>query len=62
MRKFKGIIKLLRVELPFSAGICVVMGQMLALGELASIYITLFGFVSVFSISASILVLNDVAS
>lgn len=59
MNKAKGLIKLLRFELPFSAGVCVVMGQMLALGEFASITVTVFGFASVFFISASILVLND---
>ena len=59
MKKPKGLIKLIRFELPFSAGVCVVMGQMLALGEFASIPVTIFGFASVFLISASILVLND---
>ena len=59
MNKIKGLIKLLRFELPVSAGFCVVMGQMLALGEFASIPVTVFGFASVFLISASILVLND---
>jgi len=59
MNKINGFIKLLRFELPFSAGVCVVMGQMLALGEFASIPVTVFGFASVFLISASILVLND---
>lgn len=59
MNKIKGLLKLLRFELPFSAGVCVVMGQLLALGGLASISITIFGFFSVFLISASILVMND---
>jgi len=59
MNKIKGLIKLIRFELPFSAGVCVVMGQMLALGEFTSIPVTVFGFTSVFLISASILVLND---
>jgi geranylgeranylglycerol-phosphate geranylgeranyltransferase len=59
MNKLRGLIKLIRFELPFSAGVCVVMGQMLALGEIASIPVMLFGFASVFLISASILVLND---
>ncbi len=36
------------------------MGQLLALGEFASAIISLFGFFSVFFISASILVMNDV--
>ena len=59
MNKLKGLLKLLRFELPFSAGVCFVMGQMLALGEFASILVTVFGFISVFLISASILVMND---
>ena len=59
MNKIKGLLKLLRFELPFSAGVCVVMGQLLALGEFTTIPVTLFGFLSVFLISASILVMND---
>lgn len=59
MSKIKGLFKLLRFELPFSAGVCVVMGQSLALGEFALILLTVFGFMSVFLISASILVMND---
>jgi geranylgeranylglycerol-phosphate geranylgeranyltransferase len=59
MNKLKGLLKLLRFELPFSAGVCVVMGQLLALGEFASISVIIFGFMSVFLISASILVMND---
>jgi geranylgeranylglycerol-phosphate geranylgeranyltransferase len=59
MKKVKGLLRLLRPELPFSAGVCVVMGQILALGKFAPISETLFGFLSVFFISASILVLND---
>jgi geranylgeranylglycerol-phosphate geranylgeranyltransferase len=59
MKKITGFYKLTRFELPFSAGICVIMGQLLALGTFASARNTLFGFLSVFMISASILVLND---
>jgi geranylgeranylglycerol-phosphate geranylgeranyltransferase len=59
MNKVKGFVKLLRFELPFSAGVCVVMGQLLALGEFAPIRVIIIGFFSVFLISASILVLND---
>jgi geranylgeranylglycerol-phosphate geranylgeranyltransferase len=59
MNKIKGLFKLLRFELPFSAGVCVVMGQLLALGEFATIPVTVFGFMPVFLISASILVMND---
>lgn len=59
MNIIKGLLRLLRPELPFSAGVCVVMGQVLALGKFASVPETVFGFLSVFFISASILVLND---
>jgi geranylgeranylglycerol-phosphate geranylgeranyltransferase len=59
MKKLKGLFILIRFELPFSAGVCVVMGQLLALGEFASALLTISAFLSVFFISASILVLND---
>ena len=59
MNKIKGFVKLLRFELPFSAGVCVVMGQLLALGKFASVFEIISGFLSIFSVSASILVLND---
>ncbi|MCB9220173.1 MAG: UbiA family prenyltransferase [Ignavibacteriales bacterium] len=59
MNKVKGLIRLIRFELPISAGICVVLGQMFALGEFASALITASGFFSIFLISASILVSND---
>jgi geranylgeranylglycerol-phosphate geranylgeranyltransferase len=59
MKKLKGLFRLLRFELPFSAGVCVVMGQLLALGKFAPALQFIFGFLSVFFISASILVLND---
>ena len=59
IKKIKGLFKLLRFELPFSAGVCVVMGQLLAQGNFASVFETINGFLSIFFISASILVLND---
>lgn len=59
MKKINCLITLIRLELPFSAGVCVVMGQLLALGQFALIPVTVFGFLSVFLISASILVMND---
>ncbi|MCC6549913.1 MAG: UbiA family prenyltransferase [Ignavibacteriaceae bacterium] len=59
MRRIKGLIKLMRPELPFSAGLCVVMGQIFALGGVADLDVTLYGFFSIFLISAAILVLND---
>jgi len=57
--KFIGIIKLFRPELPISAGICVVAGELLALGALPTLNDLLLGFFSVFFISASALILND---
>jgi geranylgeranylglycerol-phosphate geranylgeranyltransferase len=59
MKKIKGLFRLMRFELPFSAGVCVVMGQLLALNEFTSVSGILLGFFSVFFISASILVSND---
>lgn len=59
MKKIIGLFRLIRFELPFSAGVCVVMGQLLALNEFASVHGILLGFFSVFFISASILVSND---
>lgn len=59
MKKIKGLFRLMRFELPFSAGVCVVMGQLLALESFASITEISFGFFSVFFISAAILVSND---
>ncbi len=59
MRKFIGLFRLMRFELPFSAGVCVVMGQLLALGKFATVLLTISAFLSILMISASILVLND---
>lgn len=59
MKKLKGLFRLIRFELPVAAGICVLMGQLFALGGFASAYLTITGFLAVFLISASILVHND---
>ena len=59
-QKSAGLVRLLRFELPLAAGICVVMGQMFALGHFASVSATIAGALSIFCISAAILVLNDV--
>ncbi|MEJ2110831.1 MAG: UbiA family prenyltransferase [Acidobacteriota bacterium] len=59
MKRLRGYIRLVRFELPLSAGVCVVMGQMFALGTFASIPDTTLGFLSIFLLSASILVSND---
>ena len=59
MKKIKGLFSLIRFELPLAAGICVVLGQLFALGKLPEFHTILSGFLSVFFISASILVSND---
>jgi len=59
MKKLKGFLALIRFELSLAAGICVVLGQLFALGEFAPLNLTVTGFFSVFLVSASILVSND---
>lgn len=57
--KIRGLIMLCRVELPFAAGVSVLIGELVALGRWPTIREMGLGFVSVFSISAATLVLND---
>ena len=59
MSKLKGPFGLIRFELPLAAGICVVLGQLFALGYFAPLILTISAALSVFFISASILVSND---
>lgn len=59
MKKLKGFLSLIRFELPLAAGICVILGQLFALGNFAPFDLTIAASLSVFFISASILVLND---
>lgn len=59
MNKVKGLLQLLRFELPLAAGVCVVLGQLFALGKFPQFFLILNSFFSVFFISGSILVLND---
>ncbi len=59
MKKLKGLFSLIRFELPVAAGICVVLGQLFALGYFAPLILTISAALSVFFISASILVSND---
>ena len=57
--KIKGLFRLFRFELPFTAGVCVVLGELFALGKLPAITEVVLGFLSVFFISATSLILND---
>jgi geranylgeranylglycerol-phosphate geranylgeranyltransferase len=58
-KKFKGVIQIFRPELPLAAGICVVLGEVIALGGLPSFQEMVLGFLSGFFISGSAIVLND---
>jgi len=58
--KIIGIIHIFRPELPFAAGVTVLMGEMVALGGLPSVRQASLGFACAFLLSASALILNDV--
>ena len=57
--KLSGLFRLFRFELPFAAGVCVILGELLALGKVPTIWEMTLGFLSVFLISATSLILND---
>jgi geranylgeranylglycerol-phosphate geranylgeranyltransferase len=54
-----GLFRLFRVDLPFTAGVCVILGELLALGKFPNVREVLLGFWGVFLISATSLILND---
>ncbi len=58
-QKLTGIIQLFRPELPFAAGVCVVLGEIIALGKFPSLQPLLLGFACGFFLSGSALILND---
>lgn len=58
-RRIGGLIRLFRFELPVAAGVCVLLGQILALGRSPTAAEATLGFVSVFCASAAALILND---
>jgi geranylgeranylglycerol-phosphate geranylgeranyltransferase len=58
-KKISGLLRLFRFELPFAAGVCVILGELLALGKVPTIWEMALGFLSVFLISATSLILND---
>ena len=57
--KLKGSIQLFRPELSFASGICVIVGEIVALGGFPSIWDLSLGFLCGFFISGSALILND---
>lgn len=54
-----GLFRLFRFELPFTAGVCVVLGQFLALDGVPRMGDMALGFFSIFCLSATALILND---
>lgn len=58
-QKIKAVIQLIRVDLSFAAGICVVIGEIVAVGGFPSTYNLILGFMVGFFISTSALILND---
>ncbi len=57
--KVKAIIRLFRPDLSLAAGICVVAGQILAIGKLPPFLTAVAGFSTAFFISAAAIILND---
>jgi geranylgeranylglycerol-phosphate geranylgeranyltransferase len=58
-QKARGILQIMRPELPFAAGVCVILGEIVALGGLPPFREAMLGFVCGFFISGSAIVLND---
>ncbi len=58
-KKTKGLIELLRPELPFAAGISVIIGEIITLGKLPSLSELFLGFMWGFFLSGSAMILND---
>jgi geranylgeranylglycerol-phosphate geranylgeranyltransferase len=58
-KKVMGAIQLFRPELPFAAGVCVVLGEIVALGSFPPLGEMTLGFICGFFISGSAIVLND---
>ncbi len=59
MNTFLGLSRLMRIELPIAAGICVILGQILSLGNFPDYLVAITAPLSIIFISAAILVLND---
>ena len=57
--KAKAVSDLMKTELLFAAGICVIAGEILALGRCPSFFDAFLGFFTVFFISGSAMISND---
>ena len=58
-KKVIGFIDLIRPELPFAAGICVIIGEMIAFGGFPSFQNLFLGFMWGFFLSSPAMILND---
>ncbi len=58
-QKIGGALQLFRPELPLAAGMCVVIGEVLALGTLPDLRVLALGFACGFFLSGSALITND---
>ncbi|MDO9087187.1 MAG: UbiA family prenyltransferase [Anaerolineaceae bacterium] len=58
--KFKAMLQLIRPELPISAGICVIVGQTIALGRLPTAEQIGLGFALGLFLSSSAMIFNDI--
>ncbi len=58
-QKVIGAIRIIRPELPLAAGMCVLLGELLALGKIPPARLALSGFALGFFLSSSAMVFND---
>ncbi len=58
-QKMKALIQIIRPELPISAGICVLIGQIIAMGYLPPLPVAVLGFSLGFFLSSSAMIFND---
>lgn len=58
-KKIQGTIQLFRPELPFAAGVCVILGEIIASGGMPPLREFVLGFACGFFLSGSALTLND---
>jgi geranylgeranylglycerol-phosphate geranylgeranyltransferase len=59
IKKARAIVQVFRPELPFAAGVCVILGEIIALGHFPSWQSLTLGFLCGFFISGSAIVFND---
>jgi len=59
LKKGKGIIFLIRADILIAIGMCVLVGEIIALGSIPTITEALLGFSTAFFISASAMIVND---